>query len=227
MRTFFGNGSNAETGNVVSMDRFRSGRSLAPVRQAEAYWSALRGGRTVPQRSDIDPRGLEGVLEYTFILERIAPGVARFRLAGHHLTSVAGMEVRGMPLTALFLPSARDELGATIEHVLDTPAIAELSLVSERRFGRAQLEGRMILLPLLDDRGQTSRILGVLIVDGTIGAAPHRFEIAGSTLRQLGGVIADLEQEDPVTPVHEPGFAEAQAPLKRRPPYLRLVKSDE
>jgi len=36
-------------------------------------------------RSQIDPRGLEQVLPSAFILERIAPGVARFRIAEHHL----------------------------------------------------------------------------------------------------------------------------------------------
>ena len=38
----------------------------------------------------------------------MAPSVARFRLAGAHLSELMGMEVRGMPMTALFLPDARD-----------------------------------------------------------------------------------------------------------------------
>ncbi|MEM1421046.1 MAG: PAS domain-containing protein, partial [Pseudomonadota bacterium] len=51
----------------------------------EAYWEGLRAGRLVPRRADVDPRGIDQALEYSFILERIAPGMARFRLAGMHL----------------------------------------------------------------------------------------------------------------------------------------------
>ena len=103
MKTFFGNGSGSNFGKIVAMDRFASGRSLSPIRQVEAYWTALLTGDSVPMRSQIDPRGLENILEYTFILERIAPSLARFRLAGSHLNNLAGMEVRGMPLTAFYL----------------------------------------------------------------------------------------------------------------------------
>lgn len=67
MKTFFGIGSGSEFGKIVAMDRFDSGRSLSPIRRAEAYWTALLSGDSVPMRSQIDPRGLENVLEYTFI----------------------------------------------------------------------------------------------------------------------------------------------------------------
>ncbi|MFC3118128.1 PAS domain-containing protein [Jhaorihella thermophila] len=89
------------------MDRFRSGQSLSPIRQAEAYWIALSENGTIPRRTQIDPRALENILPQTFILERIAPGLARFRLAGQHLCALAGMEVRGMPFFGLFLPRLR------------------------------------------------------------------------------------------------------------------------
>ena len=36
MKTFFGTGSGSEFGKIVAMDRFDSGRSLSPIRQAEA-----------------------------------------------------------------------------------------------------------------------------------------------------------------------------------------------
>ncbi len=94
------NGQNPGEDKVIAMHRFRSGKSLSPIRQAEAYWSALRTGSEIPFRSQIDPRGLENILRQTFILERIAPGIARFRLAGGQaLNEMAAMEVRGMPLS--------------------------------------------------------------------------------------------------------------------------------
>ena len=54
--------------------------------QMRAYWEGLRADRLVPQRAEVDPRGIERALEYAFILDRIAPGIGRFRLAGMHLT---------------------------------------------------------------------------------------------------------------------------------------------
>ena len=143
--------------DVIMMDRFRSGRSLSPIRQAEAYWAALRDEAEVPKRSQIDPRGLENILEFSFILERIAPGIARFRLAGQHLTRLAGMEVRGMPLTAFFTAAARTHISAALENVFSEPAVAEVTLTGEGPSGHTGIEARMILLPLKNELGEVNR----------------------------------------------------------------------
>lgn len=212
-------------GNVVSMDRFRSGKSLSPIRQAEAYWCALRDGAAVPKRAQIDPRGLENILEYAFILERIAPGIARFRLAGNHLTELAGMEVRGMPLTSFFTPAARTQIGAVLEHMFDAPAVAELTLTGETRRGRAPLEARMILLPLEDEMGNVNRALGVLIADGDMGRKPNRFDLRTTGLRPVNGAVPCPQPELDLAPAPTPGFGEAQDPISRpnSAPHLRLV----
>ncbi|GAB5438575.1 PAS domain-containing protein [Falsiruegeria mediterranea] len=221
MRRFLGDTLSDKLEKVVSMDRFRSGRSLSPLRQAEAYWSALRTDDDVPLRSAIDPRGLENILPYAFILERIAPGVARFRLAGQHLTELTGMEVRGMPLTALFTGAARAEVGAVLEHMFDTPAVAELDLIAERRFALSPLEARMVLLPLKSDFGDTSRALGVLVAEGELGKrTSHSFDVTRSQLRDLNG-----EHTVPPAVVEEvPGLAEEPASFDGAP-HLRLVAS--
>lgn len=208
---------------VIAMNRFRSGKSLSPIRQAEAYWSALRTGDAVPKRSQIDPRGLEDILEYAFVLERIAPGIARFRLAGQHLVGLAGMEVRGMPLTAFFTPAARNHISATLEHVFDTPAVAEATLAVEASRGRAPSEARMILLPLQSDLGDISRVLGVLVSDGACAQNPCRFNVVSTDLRPVSG----LNKAAPAPQQPAFGFAEAQTVLTGRVPHLRLVKSDE
>ena len=235
-RTF----GNPNSDKVIAMNRFRSGKTLSPIRQVEAYWSALRDGADVPRRTQIDPRGLENILAYTFVLERIAPGIARFRLAGSHLTNLAGMEVRGMPLTSLFTPAGRTQIGAVLEHMFDAPAIAELTLNHEPRapkglaWGRSLNganttgEARMILLPLQSDLGDVSRALGVLVADGVSGDTPHRFDIANCGMRPVTGL--QPEQAAPQSavrpPEHEPakGFAEAPRPMQGRAPHLKLVQ---
>ncbi|RBW56103.1 diguanylate cyclase [Ruegeria sp. A3M17] len=221
MKTFFGNGFGSSFGKIVSMDRFDSGRSLSPIRQAEAYWTALLRGDGVPMRSHIDPRGLENILEYTFVLERIAPGLTRFRLAGRHLNQLAGMEVRGMPLTSFFEPGARDQIKTVSEQVFAQPAIANLTLDSSGRLGRVQLQARMLLLPLKSDLGDVSRILGVMVSDGVIGATPRRFTISETSLRPVSDVQIPKQPSQTV----EAGFAEDQKKFDRPGSHLRLVVS--
>ncbi len=221
MKTFFGIGSDQRFGKIVAMDRFDSGRSLSPIRQAEAYWTALLPGDGVPMRSQIDPRGLENILEYTFILERIAPGLARFRLAGSHLNKLAGMEVRGMPLTSFFEPSAREDVTKKLNRVFSAPAIAELNLVSKGKLGRTQMQARMILLPLKSDLGDVSRAMGVMVSDGAVGVTPRRFAVTETTVRE----VSNLQSPRRPVPTPELGFAEDQDTFKPRGSHLKLVSS--
>ena len=220
-----GNGMSSGQENVVSMNSFRNGGSLSPLRQAEAYWTALRRGDDVPNRAQIDPRGLENILSQTFILERIAPGIARFRLAGSMLNEMAGMEVRGMPITAFFTAEARKQLSSAMEHMFDTPAIIELELQIEGPRMRKPREARMLLLPLRSDLGDISRVLGVLVAfgDEDAKATSQRFSISSIEMRAVAKASGSAEfkakprasKEEP-SDVNEPnpGFAETQARFK-------------
>lgn len=209
---------------VVVLDRFRSGRSLSPLRQAEAYWMALGGGTKVPRRDQLDPRGLQNILANSFILERTSNRAARFRVAGDHLTDLAGMELRGALFTTLFADEARAEAGTILQRVFSTPAVAELRLQS---VGLPAHEGRMLLLPLAAPDGTVARALGVLVADGTGFLPPIRFAIADRLLRP---VPVDADQK-PQAPVSEPaaaapveGFAETQQGLTADRSHLRLIK---
>lgn len=216
--------------NVVSLRR-GAGRelNLSPLRQIEAYWAALCPDGEVPLRSAIDPRGLENVLRYSFVLERVAPGVARFRIAGQHLIGLAGMEVRGMPVTALMTRTARPRMGAVLEHLFDTPAVAELTLSGERATFSRRLGARMLLLPLKSDSGQISRALGALVSDGDTGATPGRFNLDDATFRPIPGGAARPERasDREFAPLDEPThqFAEAQRRFRGSAPHLRVVSS--
>ena len=120
--------------NVVSLlDAGGEAMRFPVLQNVESYWESLRKGRPVPDRSEIDPRRIQTALSTSFILERLAPGVARFRLAGSHLNDLMGMEVRGMPLTSFFLPEARRRASASLEQVFDTPAKAWLTFTRNPR----------------------------------------------------------------------------------------------
>lgn len=227
--------------NVVSMTQYQPEPGYAVISQVEAYWEALRGTRLMPKRSEIDPRGIETALEYAFILERIAPGIARLRVAGSHLTDLMGMEVRGMPLTTFFLSDDRRPVSNLLEEVFQGPGVSTLRLESGGAAGRPPLEARMLLMPLKSDLGDVSRALGCLVCKGDIGEAPRRFGLQEQNLRSLLPPDASLPVDDPTLraplpprPVQAttPGFEAPAAafegkPKKPRPPYLRLVKSDK
>jgi hypothetical protein len=151
----------------------------------------MRGGRLVPARVDIDPRGLNGVLGQAFVLERIATGLARFRVAGSHLGELMGLEVRGMPLSSIFVPEARQTLADAIQSCFDDPAVIRIRLAAEGGFGRQALSGEMILLPLRSDLGDITRALGAVQMTGKIGRAPRRLSVVSQTRRGLTGYAAD------------------------------------
>ncbi len=221
--------------NVIQMSEYQPETGFAAVAQVEAYWDALRRGRLMPKRSEIDPRGLELALENAFILERIAPGIARLRVAGTHLTDLMGMEVRGMPLTTFFAPSHRRLVADALEEMFQTPASCMLRLSSPAVPSRPAIDAKMILLPLKSDLGDVSRALGCLVSKGEIGVAPRRFEVTDHQFEPLIPGVADVTLPPPVPPAPAPvsaaGFAEEAeefaAQGKKRPPYLRLVKSDD
>ena len=217
---FFGSrmGFESKSGQnkVISMDRFRNSNSLSPIRQAEAYWSALRHGDEIPNRSQIDPRGLENILSQTFVVERIAPGIARFRLAGQKLNEMAGMEVRGMPLTAFFTPTARKQVSAALEHMFDTPSIVELTLTTVASRSHPAQEARMLMLPLRSDLGDVSRALGVFVSEGNPTKSSQRFDVLTTELRPVTASSPKQEKTETTaslvsTNEVNPGFAETQA----------------
>ncbi|QBF31881.1 PAS domain-containing protein [Thalassococcus sp. S3] len=212
--------SSEQTSNVIAMDRFRTDKRAHALRQIEAYWTVLRSDGDLPYRSQIDPRGLENVLEHTFILERIAPGIARFRIAGSHLVRLSGMEVRGMPMTCLFAAGARTTFSCALETCFDSPAIMMLDIEAETGIGRPNLEGEIVLLPLKSDLGETNRVLGGMITRGPIGRTARRFNITHVTDRLVYGTAKEAS-----APAVQ-SFAEDAAPFDPCPSHLRLIKTD-
>jgi hypothetical protein len=219
--------------NVVDMTDYRADEGFSALGQVEGYWEALRGNRLLPKRCEIDPRGIESALEYTFVLERIAIGMARMRIAGSHLNNLMGMEVRGMPLTSFIAPNGRAKIGEVLEEVFQRPAACELFLSAEVGRKKPPMEARMLLLPLTSDLGDVSRVLGCFVARGDMGEKPRRFEVSSIKMRALTATHDDDVQEPVLATVERPnslaGFEEQHAPYQGRPmakkPYLRLITS--
>lgn len=201
------------------------GRSV--LEELETYWRDLRGARRIPVRSDVDPAQIDSALPYAFILDRVAPGVGRLRVAGQKLSIFIGSDARGMPLTTFFTADARDIVMEQTELVFSRPALVEIPLISARSLGRPKLTGRMLLLPLLGPEGHVSRALGAILTDGMIGRLPRRFDIPEGQPRRCEDLPESRVQPVQIAAVagrRDTQFA-AKGPDVARP-ALRLVVSN-
>jgi hypothetical protein len=166
-------------GQILHMRDYDACNPDRILRELREYWNSLRQGRAVPARTDVDPRGIARSLDYAFVLERIAPGAGRLRLAGRHLIDLMGMEVRGMPVCAFLNTNSRGRFSDVLESVFKAPQIAHLTLAAKSGYARPDLTAQMLLLPLRSDLGDVTRALGCLVAVGDTGVAPRRFDLVG------------------------------------------------
>ena len=189
-----------------------SGANHPVLQDLETYWHALRHAQRIPLRNDIQPTKIDSALPHTFILQRVAPGIARVRVAGQQLHDLLKMDARGMPISTFFLPTSRDQLSDLIEAAFSEPAIIAVPLIAPGSIVRAQVTGTMLLLPLRDDAGTTSRMLGAIVTNGIRGTRPRRFDIDQSlTMRhehlgvrivtaQSGAQLNETKRPDVIRP---------------------------
>lgn len=207
-----------KAGDVLRMADFDPIRPAQIVLELRAYWESLRKGRAIPDRADVEPKGIRSALDFAFILERVAPGAARFRLAGRHLIDLMGMEVRGMPFCSLLNPESRGRLSDVLESVFKAPQIAELRLHSPASYGRPELGARMLILPLKSDLGDVTRAMGCIISEGEIGRAPRRFDLTGEALSPVIQGALILEPSPSAA-----GFTEPAAPWRAASPAASVA----
>lgn len=194
----------------------------AGLAELRGYWEALREGNAPPLRARISPRGIAGILEQAVMLERVAPGVARVRLAGMAVNDLMGMEVRGMPLTAMFAPASIGRISDGLEALFAGPAILDAEIEAERGFGRPRLEARLMLLPVCSVPGVCDLALGAFALRGEPGRPPRRFAVS-RLLREPLMPEGPLRRPAavPMPAGHAPRLADPGRPR----PLLRLVTS--
>lgn len=211
--------------DAKNVQPWRRERQSHAVEKIERYWEDLRGSRLLPSRSEVDPRALQGVLGNAFILERIAPGLARFRIAGSHLVEFTGLELRQMPASVLFGIHSRSVLSDALEAVFDEPAAVHMSLISGGGFAQSVLEGEMTLLPLRSDTGEVSRVLGAIEMHGDVGRKPRRLEITAQSRKTLTGFAGHgFSGAKPRVISRSPNPVPSERPTSA---HLRLVVSND
>ena len=126
----------------------------------QSYWNEVRAGRLAPQRLEIEPSRIAGILSETFMLERIDAGTYQFRLAGTRLCEVFGSELRGKN----FLDGWSDQDRLVLERHLTTiseQGAAALLTIEGGIDTRHRVELAANLLPLLH-AGKITRIIGAM-----------------------------------------------------------------
>ncbi len=173
---------------------------LAVTTELYAYWNRLRGARSAPERNDVDPGAIRGVLADTFVLDFDEGRGFPFRIAGSRANAIFMKELRGLSFLELWRDDERKELNSILHCVADE-AQPFLIGAEARPPGLGAVEIEAILLPLRHHGLTHARVLGAFAVHaapswiGLVGAGP----IALTSLRALD-------------PASRPGSARDSAP---------------
>ncbi len=159
---------------------------LAVTLELYAYWSALRGARSAPERNDIDPGAIRSVLADTFVLDFDSQNGFPLRIAGSRANALFLRELRGVSFLRIWREADRQEVKSILECVADE---AQPFLIGAEALpaGLASVDIEVALLPLRHHGLTHSRILGSIAVSaapdwlGLIGAGQMRL----TSLRSL------------------------------------------
>lgn len=138
------------------------------------YWDGKRGDARAPERSDIDPNAMRGLLGDVFVLSCDTRAGYPFRIAGTRLCATFGRDLKDASFLTLFAAASRPEIEEIVGTVTDEmlPAIAGLTATGARG-ALSHLE--LLLLPF------NSRAHAPISLTGLL--AP--FENAASALGEL------------------------------------------
>lgn len=145
-----------EPGNVLK---------LASSQQLFAYWDALRGARGAPERNDIEPGAIRGVLADTCILEFSLKDRFPFRVVGSRTNAMFGRELRGTPFLDLWNEDDMREVARVLESAADgaQPFLIGAQSAPE---GAPALGIEILALPLRHHGATHARILGCVAPSG-------------------------------------------------------------
>jgi hypothetical protein len=139
---------------------------LAGTMELYAYWNRLRGRRSAPERNDVDPAAIRGVLADTFVLDFDARLGFPVRIAGSRANALFLKDLRGLSFFELWRGADREDL-AWILHCVADEAQAFLIGAEAGPPGYDAVDIEVILLPLRHHGLTHSRVLGGLAFHAT------------------------------------------------------------
>ena len=173
-----------------------------------AYWNAIRAGRAAPERNDIEPGAIRGVLADTFVLEFDAGIGFPFRISGSRVNALFLRELRGLSFLKLWREADWSEIESVLQRVADKAQPCLLG-AEARPSGLGSLHIEIALLPLRHNGATHSRILGSLAADagpdwlGLVGAGAATL-MTVKALDPAAPAPASAEPEVGSSPLHAP-----------------------
>ena len=146
--------------------RFRATRDVL------AWWQAARPADGLPGRRAIEPLAFPRALPHVWLCVHDARSADfRYSLSGEEIDAVFGRSLKGRPLAAMFATHASwRAVYETFSRVIREPAVYHGLGCIYRQLGRHRT-GERLILPILDDAGTRSAILGVTVYESP---APHK-----------------------------------------------------
>jgi len=164
----------------------------ASSRELHAYWEQKRGTRSAPERADIEPREIRGVLSDTFIIALNRSGGYPIRLAGTRVCALFNREIKGESFLSPWALASRPLISSLLT-ILADECIGTVAAVSTQNADGEPLDLELLLLPLDATRPLFARAIGVLAplkVPPWLGTCP----VGGLTLGGRRHIGAALER---------------------------------
>ena len=135
-----------------------------------AYWSAKRGGRLFPTRSEVDPVDFPYILGYVTLVDvELDPRRYFFRLDGSILVELSGMNYTGKYLDELPMEEYSNFIKQTYDAVVDTGA--PFRYLKDGLFDRQVFSEETLILPLGDHLKPVETLL-VAVIPGNLPQSP-------------------------------------------------------
>jgi hypothetical protein len=134
----------------------------ASIRELFDYWNLRRGTRPAPERGEIEPGAIRGVLADTFMLSFDPRTGHPFRIAGTRVCAAFGRELKGAAFTDIWAAASRDPIRELLTTVA-TETVGVVAGASGRSHEDAALEFEFLLLPLAHRSTASARMLGALV----------------------------------------------------------------
>ena len=132
---------------------------LAATQLLFDHWTEIRGARSAPEREEIEPRAIAGVLADTFILDFDPPAGFPMRVAGSRTQALFQREIRDRPFLDLWRRPDRAEMADILASVADETLPFLLGAVGGPA-GMEPIDFEILLAPLRHHGATHARLLG-------------------------------------------------------------------
>lgn len=162
------------------------------IRELYDYWNDRRGSHLAPERADIEPGAIRGILADTFILSCEPHRGHPFRIAGTRVCALFGRELKGRSFLELWSVAHRKDVRTLLAIVADE-SVGVVASATGAGAADAVLNVELLLLPLRHHGQSDARLLGALAPSEPppwLGTHPLSSLIVG-THRYVGPTVAD------------------------------------